>query len=94
MTPVQHQVVEVPITVAGSSLFADRYMGRAAIVLDADRHAVVGAPFVPATGRGASPRGGLTIGSDGTACQSLNHEVCPGRLNPLVFEFDKERRQG
>jgi pyruvate/2-oxoglutarate dehydrogenase complex dihydrolipoamide dehydrogenase (E3) component len=40
------RVVDIPISVAGSSLFADGYQGRAAIVVDEDRRVVVGATFV------------------------------------------------
>ncbi|HET6873963.1 MAG TPA: NAD(P)/FAD-dependent oxidoreductase [Acidimicrobiales bacterium] len=40
------RVVDIPISVAGSSLFADGYQGRAAIVVDEDRRVIVGATFV------------------------------------------------
>ncbi|HWE54053.1 MAG TPA: NAD(P)/FAD-dependent oxidoreductase [Acidimicrobiales bacterium] len=40
------RVVEIPIAVAGSSLFADEYEGRAAMVVDETRRVVVGATFV------------------------------------------------
>lgn len=40
------RVVEIPISVAGSSLFADDYEGRAGLVVDEARRVVVGATFV------------------------------------------------
>jgi pyruvate/2-oxoglutarate dehydrogenase complex dihydrolipoamide dehydrogenase (E3) component len=40
------RVVEIPLSVAGSSLFADGYEGRAAIVVDEARRVLVGATFV------------------------------------------------
>ena len=40
------RVVEIPISVAGSSLFADGYEGRASLVVDEPRRVVVGATFV------------------------------------------------
>ena len=40
------RVVEIPIQVAGSSLFADEYEGRAALVVDEGRGVAVGATFV------------------------------------------------
>jgi dihydrolipoamide dehydrogenase len=45
------RVVEIPISVAGSSLYADRYEGRAALVVDEARRVLVGATFV---GRGVA----------------------------------------
>lgn len=40
------RVVDIPIAVAGSSLFADDYEGRAAMIVDEGRGVVVGATFV------------------------------------------------
>jgi pyruvate/2-oxoglutarate dehydrogenase complex dihydrolipoamide dehydrogenase (E3) component len=40
------RVVDIPISVAGSSLFADGYQGRASLVVDEVRRVVVGATFV------------------------------------------------
>jgi dihydrolipoamide dehydrogenase len=40
------RVVDIPIAVAGSSLFADGYQGRASLVVDEVRRVVVGATFV------------------------------------------------
>jgi pyruvate/2-oxoglutarate dehydrogenase complex dihydrolipoamide dehydrogenase (E3) component len=48
---VDVRVVEIPIAVAGSSLFADGYEGRACLVVDEGRRVVVGATFV---GRGVA----------------------------------------
>lgn len=42
------RVVDIPIRVAGSSLFADDYQGRAALVVDEGRRVLVGATFVGA----------------------------------------------
>ncbi|MDE3205240.1 MAG: NAD(P)/FAD-dependent oxidoreductase [Acidobacteriota bacterium] len=43
---METRTVEIPIAVAGSSLFADGYEGRACIVVDEARRVLVGATFV------------------------------------------------
>ncbi|HET6965518.1 MAG TPA: NAD(P)/FAD-dependent oxidoreductase [Acidimicrobiales bacterium] len=43
---IDARLVEIPISVAGSSLFADGYEGRAGIVVDEARRVIVGATFV------------------------------------------------
>ena len=43
---LRHRVVEIPLTVAGSSLFADDYEGTAIAVVDTDREVLVGMTFV------------------------------------------------
>ena len=48
---VRTRMVEIPISVSGSSLYADGYEGRAALVVDEDRSVLVGATFV---GRGVA----------------------------------------
>ena len=46
-----HRVVDIPIAVAGSRLFADDYAGRAVMVVDTEREVVIGMTFVgPAVG--------------------------------------------
>ncbi|TQN43974.1 dihydrolipoamide dehydrogenase [Blastococcus colisei] len=46
-----HRVVDIPLEVAGSSLFADGYEGRAIAVIDTDRDVLLGLTFVgPAVG--------------------------------------------
>jgi dihydrolipoamide dehydrogenase len=41
-----HRVIDIPLKVAGSSLFADGYEGRAIAVVDTDREVLVGLTFV------------------------------------------------
>ena len=41
-----HRVVDIPIEVAGSSLFADDYEGRAIAVVDTDREVLIGVTFI------------------------------------------------
>jgi dihydrolipoamide dehydrogenase len=41
-----HRVVEIPLSVAGSSLFADDYDGTAIMVVDTEREVLIGATFV------------------------------------------------
>ncbi|SOE02349.1 dihydrolipoyl dehydrogenase family protein [Blastococcus haudaquaticus] len=43
---VAHRVVQIPLKVAGSSLFADDYEGTAIAVVDTDREVLIGATFV------------------------------------------------
>lgn len=46
-----HRVVDIPIAVAGSSLFADGYTGRAIMVVDTEREVLLGLTFIgPAVG--------------------------------------------
>jgi dihydrolipoamide dehydrogenase len=46
-----HRVVDIPIAVAGSSLFADGYTGRAIMIVDTEREVLLGLTFVgPAVG--------------------------------------------
>jgi dihydrolipoamide dehydrogenase len=46
-----HRVVDIPLAVAGSRLFADDYEGRAVMVVDTEREVVIGMTFVgPAVG--------------------------------------------
>jgi dihydrolipoamide dehydrogenase len=46
-----HRVVDIPIAVAGSSLFADGYTGTAIMVVDTEREVLLGVTFVgPAVG--------------------------------------------
>ncbi|TFV64949.1 UNVERIFIED_ORG: NAD(P)/FAD-dependent oxidoreductase [Bacillus sp. AZ43] len=46
-----HRVVEIPLAVAGSSLFADGYEGTATMVVDTEREVLLGVTFVgPAVG--------------------------------------------
>jgi dihydrolipoamide dehydrogenase len=46
-----HRVVDIPIAVAGSSLFADGYTGRAIMVVDSEREVLLGLTFIgPAVG--------------------------------------------
>ncbi len=50
-TGLPHRVVDIPIAVAGSSLFADGYTGSAVMVVDTEREVLLGATFVgPAVG--------------------------------------------
>jgi dihydrolipoamide dehydrogenase len=43
-----HRVVDIPIAVAGSSLFADGYTGRAIAVVDTEREVLLGLTFIGA----------------------------------------------
>jgi pyruvate/2-oxoglutarate dehydrogenase complex dihydrolipoamide dehydrogenase (E3) component len=43
---IPHRVVQIPLKVAGSSLFADDYDGTAIMVVDTEREVLVGATFV------------------------------------------------
>lgn len=46
-----HRVIDIPIAVAGSSLFADGYTGRAIMVVDTEREVLLGLTFIgPAVG--------------------------------------------
>jgi pyruvate/2-oxoglutarate dehydrogenase complex dihydrolipoamide dehydrogenase (E3) component len=45
-TGLPHRVVEIPLKVAGSSLFADGYRGTAIAVIDTEREVLLGATFV------------------------------------------------
>jgi pyruvate/2-oxoglutarate dehydrogenase complex dihydrolipoamide dehydrogenase (E3) component len=46
-----HRVIDIPIAVAGSSLFADGYTGRAIMIVDTEREVLLGLTFIgPAVG--------------------------------------------